>query len=932
YLSNSTQAYYALELSVKEKSQIASEEYKELEKEQVGLIDVPPNLGPIVVNFEGKKISERFSEIKKILDSANLEYSSAKAIFSSKKQDYLNASLRKILSAESQYGPISSGIKDLMQDSETTVSAKREEAVKEIKLFELESSGKAINPKAKSRYLEAKNLLETGDSYSILGPRYVNYEKSAAYARNALSLATSTEYINSTLEFAFVENLIRNAKIDGLPIDSEEEELKLLKGIDEPWALGELANIESSVLSKASFRYHNIEDERAELMELIQIAPDLFYEIDQFELYFSSGKINFASAIGNLKQMEESYFYVKKELEKETGKYVSARLIIALTDPDPITSLDERITHEIRFTVKNPTKYSAKDMKINLQTEENGYQASNQEFILDSKLMELTIPALNQYQTISGSAKKEIQPAVITDFSSQAKGNPDGTAVISELTEFNAERDLYLNHNSSSTFFRKGMHELKVESIFLDAYSLSFSNLVSKKVGTNYEVSYDIVINPSLGLGTLEVVVPEDGNSFSLLSYSGEKILKKQSLSNGYYLAQLSDLKIGKPVVLKAFYKVSNVSEYAEGTTLNATVESIQKIAEAKIGTAEQNFLTNKEKIERETLLDIFGKEYSELDSGLMGAEENGLSEILNSRKEKLNQTLSSISETKGSIEELKDLDKDWLGKTLSQYKKDSFSEYKKLKELAGTLDANDSLFTEFNSIYNKFLGSGEVEDAVQLSSELGRLKNELQGLDAEQDKRYENYSAEFKLLKTSITEALKPYSGYYLSAKGSDFESLFSLTPSDIAKEVDSLDEAIKKRSNNDLISSKIESLRSKLDRIESMRSFLKNESSAKLEAVKKIYTLKKNSLAKSQQEKALQGIEKAESLAQGGDYIGSLKASSAVLKILNSQSIQPEDYSIPILGLTALLLLGIVSIYIIRKRKPKKEDKGFIKLRSIS
>ncbi|MBI5046502.1 hypothetical protein HZC07_02100 [Candidatus Micrarchaeota archaeon] len=642
---------------------------------------------------------------------------------------------------------------------------------------------------------------------------------------------------------------------------------------------------------------------------------------------------------------------------------------------------------------KNTRGYSAKNVEVNVLLP-NEIDFLYSDIIRGQESVQSTRTTANGLVIVFDSVlpfetkrvllrKSEIIARTITK-TTKASGIGNGMAEVQEITDFDlampinsldVPENAVIDGGLKNTQLKQGTHKMNVEYTLFDAYSEE-RKINAYGIGINTRLEQQIVLTPKINLESVEVFIPLKNNtqatgnyssavaSISLSVLAGADSAKGMQTGTEYIIA-LKNLRNGTPAVVSLAYTIENTEQYvkneingltslyppqsnsseiiiqakaqADGGNYTKALELIEKAkAQAIKETAEENkqqaaYKQNAEEIvkEIEKINNVLGsvntKENSANDSN------NTFIIALEERKTYLENTLKqSNSSNKTILQKISDLEKidsKWAQTQITTIKKESYKTYNNLKERfakAGNLTTPQE-FLNFEAALKRLESSNSLEDALPLTEALEKVRKIVETAEKENQKEKSNRTNVIREIESETNSILDQYKKQETAAKGTEYASLFgeSQNTQKVIKELEGAANSAK-----ELFETKLDALNQSKNRMIATLSQLKNESEAKYSIVKN--TIDRWSLEETKRNSINAKLQIAKAMIEKAEYVNALRALGTLAKELDSTT--QQDNNPLIFGLTALAVLAVVGVYIVKQQGIelwKKEKKEFRKLK---
>ena len=490
-----------------------------------------------------------------------------------------------------------------------------------------------------------------------------------------------------------------------------------------------------------------------------------------------------------------------------------------------------------------------------------------------------------------------------------------------------------------------------------DAYSMTKGEETANTIGMKTSVEYMLDIIPDMDLDYVPIIIDESAKKptkLELLAYTGERITNQKNLGSGVTYLELNGLEEGQTAKLRVRYEFSDAKEYVE--------REISSLSNMSLGSAARSYLNNasalyaageydaalsalemaraqmekdaKERLklvekDRE-LRDEIGRKLSELRTAIDAAEAQGVDESyvdeMRARADYLQDMLSRNLTATSMASPLEDVDLGWEGKELTKiqkYLKDSEAKIKKEWMALGIDDANMSSAVMRLEEKNAFFsGTMMFDDAMAALSAAEGARAALEGVKA----RYNSESAgEKSYLQAAVSGAIETLGAYEDERnsvpQGHAMVSIFAKSPSWIRGRLGSLN-------NSDDMDAAISEAASLEGEMEGVIKVLKGESERIGASVDDLYKEEKGSMGDAGKTAVENAMESAESYYSQKHYVKAVLAYENALAAMGSGG--GDNLDMLILAVTALLIIGVVAVLLLRGGKnlfPVQGKKGMVK-----
>jgi len=899
-------------------------------------------------------------------------------------QGYLAGSILLLQDVEDGYVELAEALDQLEADAIQTTDQQKEEAESEISRTEKDFRSQAPSPHMEAIFQDAKDLYDSADSLAIIGDRYEAYEEAAALARSARSEPGLMQSAEQSASLAELEGLIQRAEADEINVVSQKELLALLEdsSLDVSVYVDDAID---SISEKARIKYDDdLMASRARIIDKLSLAgyaaADLETDMRNSEAgIVQDGHILYPEAIGSLRVLASDYAQIEATLDLYMSDIVGNTMSISA---DPIivgATLDRPAEIQLDLQLSNDRPYGAANANAKVRMSyalpflysDISQGRDEVESILmedKDKTISLFLTSVEPYESKRIIFTKSQVVARTLSRSVSAEGTGYGSADVEKEIEFQLDypvlrfeapygySTILIDGYPPGKALPAGKHGMILEKTVVDAYEESISDIKAYSMGLNSKVEYTYTISPLMDLDSLLLFIDsmddEHVSSLNVVAVTGEKITDKQRVSDTQMTMRINGLDEGRDTILKVTYLVSDTQEYVasqidamdaaplsdeaqeilDSAKLQATSggyeRALELIEEAKAQSAKDEKAQAKiqdayDKLEKEFLYEL-----GQIDAALEYRNLTGtLHDRLISRKSELEQAISKAqaADPDDGIEILERLDKNWLSKEMTAFRKEVYKGYGDLKErfLAAGNTTTPQEFLDLESALIRFDTGGKLEYALDVAWAYGEAQALVDAQESMQSANQASSSASFNALKAQVEAVLEDYLLEQASAKGTEYASYFAESESSIDKKVDAASKAIS--GDPRLFSQKMDELSKAKDRMSDTLASLEKEATAKHSMVKALLSeAQLDGSAKARLEGMLDDVQ---DMLDSGEYVNALRASSAISKDLESSS-KDGDSGLLLLGLAALSVIVTLAVYIL---KHKEEDGGKKPLRRL-
>lgn len=938
----------------------------------------------------GGTVEQRYAEITALAGWGDGHYVNATISYSSNYRGGMKNAINEMKMAHKEYELAAGKSPELLADAERIAEEEREYAEGRIKDFEAATARSPPSTAAKALYEDAVRNLELGDESGRVGEKFAYYREAGAKATEAKNVnGNGGADVEATANAAKkqLEDTIMNAKKDGIDVYSEEAELALVSGTSYESVTASYGKMVEGIMEKACLKYCYLEQKRETINEKIMLAggklDDLKFEMAKAEngVMGQDGRLDISSGIGRLADLARAYQYADAQADKELPLMVAngmkTDLAIAVGDIE----LDSVANISAQLFVYNPYGYGAKNVMVSIPTwlelRENeitdGAEYVSSASYANGKL-NIFFSEFDAYEMETIGFQKQEKIANLLKMDVKAYGNPDGSANVDENADFQLSYDVngvfvpekyekWAIDGKEGTGMKtgalaRGEHRLAGSYTVPEAFSLETGDYRAIATGLDSEMNYDITLMPAIDMEYASIMVnapdPASTSGFSVTPYSaGIGIRNRRNIGNGVYSFEITGLKEGQRVTLRASYTVSRSLDYAkeqiaimngnvqstvaggylqiaeEAAAKNDSKRALEYVEKARNQIEAERIAGLKEEEQKEKEIDKLVDAKDEMDEAIEYAGKIGLNST--------SATLALLDARKESIEaaiaggQMESFDYSWEKKEAAGIKKEANEEYNRLKNeylKANGGNADDAAFSNFESAMARLDVSGGLKDAITVQKRLEEVRKTVAGKTSNAEDEYDVAVAGANAAKGQAGVVLAAYIKEYDDAKGGQTEALFTYDYRASQKDMKAVDNLIAKKADADSINQKSADIREGKNRMEGILGYITNESARKIASLKQIYAERMGSMDEKSRKLAEQGLLKMEEQINMGNYAQAIETGEAVVKIISGSG-QDGNAGLVVLGLTALLVIGAIVIYLIRGGK--KERKQFRKLRSL-
>ncbi|MCX6768371.1 MAG: hypothetical protein NTY83_00800 [Candidatus Micrarchaeota archaeon] len=726
------------------------------------------------------------------------------------------------------------------------------------------------------------------------------------------------------------------------------------------------------IYEKAAQKYAGLPSERARLLAIVNGGGSQLAFLKTWfegEECYAGDALDYACALGKLSSMEESYAKIDEEVLLRAGEAVGNALMIDYYETGTAASLHGESEYNLVAQVKNVLGIGADNVMFDVPT---GTELRRIDLVdgddrVRAVAYENGVATIQLYNIGAGEAvvlrfSRNYTPCTTSDYGVNAVGEANGDAEVVEHMRLDCSNGvdalyvgdeaeqalldgetLSVSNGIARAWIGAGEHALELMRKVSNAYSISKGQETANTIGMKTSVEYMLDIIPDMDLDYAPIIIDESAKKptkLEVLAYTGERITNQKNLGSGVTYLELNGLEGGQTAKLRVRYEFSDAKEYVEreisslsNMSLGGTAMSYLNNASALYAAGEYDAALSalemaraqmekdaKERLklvekDRE-LRDEIGRKLSELQAAIDAAETQGVDESyvdeMRARAEYLQDMLSRNLTGTSTTSPLEDVDLGWEGKELTRiqkYLRDSEAKIKKEWMALGIDDANmSSAVMELEEKNAFFSGTMMLDDAIGALSAVQAAQAALDGVKA----RYNSESANEKtVLQAAVSDAVETLGRYEDERnsvpQGHAMVSIFAKSPSWIREKLISLN----KSDDADAAISEVASLEGEM---EGVIKVLKGESERIGESVDDLYKEDKGSMNDAGKTAVENAAESAESYYSQKHYV---KAVLAYENALTAMENGGDNLDMLILAVTALLIIGIVSVLLLRGGK---------------
>lgn len=968
----------------------AGAEEKQAYAEEKGHVLSAHELNRITLGAQSTDVTG-VSSIRNEYSRANIQYAEANSLMagaeravSTEKYGWYKSQYSALFGAAGGYDDFIASADSLVEGAQTVVA--QQKLLAEADLNAAEGNSGSLTQNGQLHLQLARDACAFARAETSLGIKFEKYSECRMHARIA---ATNLETENTTgLDVAVAEAdaIIKKAETDGIDTSAEKALLRIVKERKPASSFSLLSRLRDGVYEKAALRYSGLPSERARLRAVVDGGGTQLAFLKTWfegEECYAGDALDYACALGKLSAIEESYATIDEEVLLRAGEAVGNALMVDYYETGTAASLHEESQYGLLVRAKNVLGIGADNVIFDVPAgaELRGIDLVDGRDRVRAVAYENGVATMQLYNIGAGETvvlrfSRNYTPCTTSDYSRSAVGEADGGAELVEwmvldcsngvdALEVGGETEKVLldgetiiaSDGMARTWISAGEHELALMRKVSDAYSITKSQETASTIGMKTSVEYMLDIIPEMDLGYIPIIIDESAKKptkLEALAYTGERITNQKNLGSGVTYLELNGLEEGQAAKLRVRYEFSDAKEYSE--------REISSLSNMNLGAFARSYLNNasalyaagdydaalsalemaraqmekdaKERLklvekDRE-LREEIGRKLSELRTAINAAESQDVEESyvdeMRARAEYLQDMLSrNLTET-SMASPLEDVDLGWEGKELTKiqkYLKDSEAKIKKEWMVLGIDNANmSSAVMKLEEKNAFFSGTMRFDDAMAALSAVEGAQAALEGVKALYNSEIAGEKAYLEDAVGDAVETLGRYEEERTAVpQGHPLASMFAKSPSWIRDRLSGLN-------RSDDVGAAISEAASLEGEMEGVLRVLKGESERIGETVDDLYEEERGSMNDAGRAAVENAVESAESYYGQKHYVKAVLAYENALAAMENGG--GDDLDMLILAATALLIIGIVAVLLLRGGKnffPKQGKKDVLK-----
>ncbi|MEW5996817.1 MAG: hypothetical protein AB1657_04450 [Candidatus Micrarchaeota archaeon] len=824
------------------------------------------------------------------------------------------------------------------------------------------------------------------EAETSLGTKFGMYAECRMHAR----IATSNPEMENSTEFAVAlaetRSAIAKAEEDGIDTAMERALLGIVEEKRPADSISILMRVREGLLRKAEVMYGRLPEERKELLSVIdgggQQLAFLRTWFENEECY-SGERLDYWCGLGGLGGMESSYSRIRDEVVQRANGAVGNALFVDYHETTTAASLSGESAYALLIEVKNRLGIGGENIAFGVPA---GAELRTMDLVegrervrtvaYEGGVATIQLYNISPHEEIMLAFSKNYTPCTASDYGRSAVGDVYGNAKVTESMELyctagvdsiyvgeDAERagidgSWHVLHNGMLTArLPAGRHDFILVSEVPDAYAISKGTETATTIGTKTTVEYMIDIMPAMGLDYVPVWVDESGKSpgrMDIFAYTGERITNKRE-SSGVAYFEVNGLEEGRLAKVRVRYEFLDARGYVErrlseleNATLGQQAQAYFNNASALYGAGdydgalaalgdvdaqiEKEGRANAKLFEKhQKLVDETSRKAAELGGAIAAAERAGVTggyvDEMAARKGYLEEMLAKNLSPAATTSPLEDVDLGWEGrelKKIEKYLKDGEKRIKKEWMALGVDDRNLSAAVDSMEEKNAaFSGTMMFEDGIAALAALQEADAALQNVKARQDAA----SAEMEsALERMLGEARETAAEYREERdaipRSHRLVSLFEKSPSWIEGRLDAL-------SGSADVGEAMGEVSALNGEMNGVIGFLEGEGARLGASVRELYEESRGGMDESGRAGMDEAIRMAEDYYERKQYAKAILAYENALEALRESG--GGDDGILVLGVTALLVIGVVLFLLLGKAGPGLPKGGQHQLRRL-
>lgn len=923
------------------------------------------------ISSEYRRLSNEYAEANSLVANAGLSPDYGK-------YGWYKTQYSGLLGAHEKYDYFISGAEKLVEDAQEVVE--RQKTMAEADLLAAEGEAGTLTRNGQLHLGLAQDACRWAEAETALGVQFEKYSECRMHARIALANLETENATELDVGIAEAGSLIRKAEADGIDASGERALLSIVEQRGPASSFSILSRIRDGLAEKAAQKYSLLPAERARLLSTIKAGGPQFSFLATWlegeECYYGE-RLDYLCALGSLASMEESYSRVNEQVLARASEVVGNALIVEYHETIGPASLYGESNYGMVVFARNPLGIGAENVVFDVPASAELRRIDLVEGRERARAVvyENGVATIQLQQIGAGEAavlefSRNYTPCTASNQGSTATGDMLGGAELTErvvLECSNAVDSIFVGENFGSAILdgkelgvsdgilrsriSAGRHELALKRKVWDAYSITKGQESATTAGTKTYVEYMLDILPQMNLDYVPIIVDESQKKpakMDVFAYTGERVANQRKLGDGVVYLELTGLQAGQVAKLRVRYEFSDIQAYLEQEIASLSGMALGETARSHLSNASEMYAAGRyeealselgvaraqaEKDAKEwsklvqkdrALRDEVGRKVSELRATISAAEGAGLEDVyfeeMRARADYLEGMLAR-NLTSGSEESpLEAVDLGWEGKEITKmqkYLKDAEAKLKKEWVALGINDENASTAIDRLEVENaRFSGTMALGDSVGAFSALQRARLALEAAKANAG---DAGASERRELADAVSRAMAVLGRYEEERgaipRGHPMAAIFTKSPSWIAERLS----ALNKSNDAGAAISEVAMLSGEM---EGVIRVLKGESERVGQTAKDLYKEWKGSMSQESRDVVEDAIGSAEAYYNQKHYAKAALAYEGALAVMEKPG--DEDVGTLILAATAILVIGIVVVMLLRGGRPGLPAQG--------
>ena|GEM_PF-1621376 len=869
-----------------------------------------------------------------------------------------------LLGAYLGFTEITESGEELIDEAEEVVEEQELKVLKEL----VDAESVVAEGEGSQTYLtKAQTFCHKAEGRSALGDKFRDYQECEYYAKKAQE--PSGDDIETDILLEEVEGLITKAKKDNIDVGWESAVVDFLKEKKIADKAPTLRGLKESILEKAELAYLRLPENRSAAITLIGAGGEDWAFMKSWlvgENCFYGNDLDYSCGIGKLKEMGEAYNQIFERAEKERKGLVESALYITVEDETTYADIWNASTYFLTVGIKNPLGLGGENVAIEINTpaEIAGIDVVEGGERIRVVMWERGEATIQLDRVVAGEElllrfETEYFPCRMTSSSTTAVGLGDGAASVVEnmRVECSTEVDgIYVGDVDSVKIdgasisalegyapkkLSEGAHYLERKWKEWSAYGMRKEMEYINTVGAVTVVEYNLLLEPRMDLDVVPVEIDEQDKNpqkIDVCGFTGEKITNKHFFGNGGVYFEVNDLVEGKECKVRIKYEFSNeenivrmkIADYSKqdltneqdrylSDAINASLIGDFDLAMENIERIESSI--EKENREWDSLLEKDAKSRKEVEEKIAdlfsGLEKAGELNITGSYVGEIEARVGSLNKSleqelaSGMLQSpLSEVDMGWEGKKLKEMEKELKKRENEVKARWMEMGVDDGemlrLIAEMEEKIAAFVGAPTFNHAFEAFGVVAGVEERASYLEGKEQDAKEEEEGELVDAISSARTVLQDYEREEGSVpEGHWLDTVFKKSPSWISKRLTDL-------GKEDNVRSVVQETEALEDEMWRALDFLEAEDERSSRIVESAFEELNDELGEDIKNEVQTALNRAASYASNGEHVKSiLLLEDAMMKMEGGVE---EDVTLVLMALTALFVLGIVSVLLLK------------------